>query len=101
MDNESLKLFAEKILAEKGVNELTLEPEVMEQMKNDLISRLEDRINAVALIAVPPDKLAEFEQLLDSNSLEKMQSFLALNVPNIQELIAQELLLFRETYLRS
>jgi hypothetical protein len=100
MDNEALKQFAEKLLQEKGTNDLDLDQAVLDQMKEDLISRLEDRVNAVTLTAIPSEKLEEFEQLIDKNSLEAAQKFVSDNVPNLNELIAQELLFFRDTYLK-
>ena len=50
---------------------------------------------------VPPEKLAEFEKLLDDGTDAEVQTFLAGAVPDFSEVIAKELLDFRATYLHS
>lgn len=97
--DDTIITFVNKLLEERGVSALGLEAEVLNQMREDLLSRVEDRINATILANLPADKLPELEGLLDQNSLEPVQDFCQKNVANLNELIAQELLMFRSTYL--
>jgi hypothetical protein len=93
-----LEKFAEKLIQERGVD--NLRDEVVDQMKFDLTSRLEDRVNALILNTLPKELLSEFEALLDSNAKdEKVQKFCAEHIKGLDELIAGELLNFRRTYL--
>ena len=51
-----------------------------------------------ALIMTTPERVAECGQVLDSGDTAAIQKFFAEAVPNGSELIAAELLAFRETY---
>ena len=48
---------------------------------------------------LPPEKLADFEKLLDSGSGEDIQGFVKESVPDIDEKVAAELLNFKNIYL--
>ena len=74
-----IKDFINKILEEKGV--LSMDKEVVDQMRSDLTDRLETRINASVLENIPKDKLEEFEALLDKDNDSDIQVFISKNVP--------------------
>ncbi|MCX6793095.1 MAG: DUF5663 domain-containing protein [Candidatus Falkowbacteria bacterium] len=95
--NKSLDDFIIELLKEKDLS--ILAPEVVEQLKSDLQTRLEDRINAAILGNIPEDKLDEFEQLLDAPDEDKMQEFLNSVVPDLEAVVALELFNFRKLYL--
>lgn len=98
MANEpSLQQFVDRLVEEKGFADET--PEVLAQIKEDLLSRVEDRINAVILENMPSHLMEEFEKKLDQESTEQVMAFCSENIPNINEVIAAELLNFRTTYL--
>ena len=92
----SLELFADQLLEEKGAD--SLDEEIKATMKADLVSRLEDKVNAIILAALPPERLEDFSNLLDNN-LEGMDEFLKNNIPGFEEVLAAGLLEFRNTYL--
>lgn len=100
IENEALEQFADKLLEEKGVKKMNLEEEVIFQMRDDLVSRLEDRINALIITSLPPQYAEEFEKMIDEEEIGKIQQFIAEHIPNLEELVTQELLFFRETYLK-
>ncbi len=89
--------FATKLIEEKGLD--NLDDEVREQIKSDLISRLEDRVNAAILAALPPEKLGDFEKILEQGNTDEIQSFCSKNVLDLDQLVASELMSFRQTYL--
>lgn len=94
-----LKMFVDRLVEEKKFPE-DLEKEVIDQIKSDLLGRVEDRVNALIISNLSEDKLGEFNDLLDKNiSDEEMQKFCAENIPNMAQLIATELIVFRQTYL--
>ena len=96
--NDTLEVFVDRLLDERDIGEI--DAEVMAEMKRDLLERVEDRINMCIVEHLPPEALAEFEQLLDSDaSDEKVQEFCGKKIANIDEVIASELLQFRQTYL--
>jgi hypothetical protein len=98
--NLDLKAFVDRLVEEKKFPE-SLEKEVIDQIKTDLLSKVEDRINALIISNLLPEKLEEFSKMLDDDSLkdEEMQKFCGENIPNLQQLIASELIVFRQTYL--
>jgi len=95
-DPTSLESFAARLTEEKGLN--GLDPEVRAQVEKDLVDRLEDRINAVLVAHLPPERVAECGQVLDTDDAAAIQKFFAEAVPNGSELIAAEMLAFRDTY---
>ena len=93
----SLSGFVEKLLEEKGMT--NLDPEVFEQVKKDLVDRVEDRINALVLRELPPEKLEDFEKVLDGGNDTEIEKFIEGNIEDREQKIAAELLAFRQTYL--
>lgn len=95
----SLEMFVSRLLEEKKLPE-DLEKEVIAQIKTDLLSKVEDRINAVIINNLSGEKLEEFNTMLDKDSSdEETQKFLSETIPNLDQLIATELVVFKQTYL--
>lgn len=101
MENQSLSIddFVNRLVNEKGFDEV--EDEVRDQIKTDLRDRVEDRINATILQNLPPEKLEEMDKLLENGGPQEIQSFCRENIENLDEVIAQALVDFRNTYLKS
>lgn len=91
--------FINKLIEEKQLG--NLEAEVREQLESGLSQRIERRINAVILENMPADKLEDFDRLLDVGDSEEIQKFCHENIFNLEELIAQALIDFREVYLKA
>ena len=98
-ENLDLKMFVDRLVEEKKFPE-DLEKEVIDQIKADLLSQVEDRINALIINNLSPEKLEEFNKMLDTELKdEEMQKFLSENIPDLSQLIASELIVFKQTYL--
>lgn len=97
MDIDNVQAFVNKLIEEKNITDV--EPEVLEQMKKDLLERVEKRVDAVVIEQLSPEQLAEFEKLLDGSDESTLKNFCQNAIPNLNELIAAELLNFRTTYL--
>lgn len=98
-DSINLEIFVDRLVEEKNLPK-DLEKEVIDQIKSDLLERAEDRVNAVIINNLPSDKLEEFNKILDENKPdEEVRKFCADNIPNLPELIATELISFKQTYL--
>jgi hypothetical protein len=97
INSPSLQQFVEGLVKEKGLT--NLEKEILDQVKKDLLSRLEDRINAVILANIPPENLEFFEKMLDRSDEKEIQSFCQRNIADMDNLVAAELASFRKTYL--
>lgn len=95
--DEILQTFAGKLLEEKQLQDV--DPEVVDQLKADLVNRLEDRLNMVILKNMPEEKISEFEVLLNNGSEVALQEFCQTNIPDLQNVLATELMAFRKTYL--
>ena len=97
--NLDLKNFVDRLVEEKKLPE-SLEKEVVEEIKKDLSTRVEERINAVIVNNLSEEKLGEFNDMLDKNANDKeMQDFCLKNIADLPQLIASELIVFRDTYL--
>jgi len=93
-----LQTFIDRLVSEKREYE-GLAPDVINQIKLDLLSRLEDRINAVIINNMPEDQMEEFADLTENGTDEEIQSFTDRAIPDLAQLIASELIVFKQTYL--
>jgi broad-specificity NMP kinase len=93
--------FIDQLVKEKGLD--YLEADVLEEVKVDLLERLENKINAMILKNLPADTLSEFEKLLDDekSDSQQMNEFLNKYIPSLTEKIAAELMQFRNVYLNA
>lgn len=96
---QTLEAFVNKLVDEKGLSSMA--DDVLVQMKSDLLSRVEDRVNAEMIEALPSDRAEAFEVLLnaDASSGDDVAAFLKENVSNFDEVLANALMGFRHTYL--
>ena len=94
----SLDKFVDELLAAQGINQL--EPEVRDQLVQDLTNRLNDRLEAAMVAELSEDKLPELEKILDkSATAEELQKFFAENIADLPAVLARELTAFRQSYL--
>ena len=89
--------FVDRLINDKGFEEK--DPEVIAQMKSELLERVENRINAMIISKMNPEKLDDFDKILDSGSEEEIQDFVRKEIPDIDENVAKELLDFKDIYL--
>ncbi len=94
---QNTSTFIDQLIEEKGYSHK--DPEIAAQMKADLESRLEDRINAMILVNMPEAGLAEFEKAIDSDDEDAINACVMKYIPDIDEKVASELLAFRSLYL--
>lgn len=98
-DQDSIELdrYVDKLLEEANLPDLA--PEIIAQMKADLLSRVEDRINAALISNMTPDQMKQFDALLETNNDSEVQQFLKDTIPDLETVIATALISFRSTYL--
>ncbi|MFA6386397.1 MAG: DUF5663 domain-containing protein [Candidatus Paceibacterota bacterium] len=94
---KNIEEFVDRLIKDKGFKEE--DPEVLAQMKSDLMDRVENRINAMILSHINSDKLEDFEKIIDGGNEEEIQNFVKKDVPDIDEKVAMELLTFKNIYL--
>lgn len=98
-ENLDLSMFVSRLVEEKKFP-TSLEKEVVDQIKADLLVRVEARMNAVLISNMSPENLEEFNKLLDNNATdEEVQKFCADAIPDLQQIIASELMVFKQKYL--
>ena len=51
-----------------------------DKVKSDLATRAEDRVNATIVEKLPPEKLADFEKLLDDGNETQLRNFCQENI---------------------
>lgn len=93
----TLEDFVEELVAQKDFGTVT--NEVMGQIKEDLLDRVDSHINVAILNALPSSKLAEFQTLLDKEDFEKIKGFVERHIPNLQEVLTAALQNFALIYL--
>ena len=92
-----LEQFVDQLIAEKGFD--TEDAEVKAQLREDLLERIENRMNALILSNLKPEDLDAFEKVLDIGSDESTQQFIQQHIPDFEEKAAAELLNFRSIYI--
>jgi hypothetical protein len=75
-----------------------VEPAIRVEMSKELEERLDDLITRALLDALPPAQLTEFERILGEPQADP-QAFLAANIPNMNEIVADVLIRFRSDYI--
>ena len=95
--NNIIDEFVIRLLEEKGI--ANLEPVVVDQMKLDLASQVEDYINVALIEQMSPETLKEFDKVLSKKKPEAIQDFLQKNIPDLDQVIGDALLRFRITYI--
>ena len=94
----NLNTFVESLIDEKGLS--YLDDNMLTEMKNDLLNRIEDRLNMIIIKNMPEANIAEFEKMMDDNkSDEELQKFCEEKIPDLGSLVAVDLAHFREVYL--
>lgn len=93
----ALDKFVDEMVKHKGFgNE---DPEVLEQIKSDILERLETHINAAIIGAMPNEYLVEFQKYVEKDDFEKMQSFCQKHIPALDSLVATTMENFAKSYL--
>lgn len=94
---DSLGLFVSRLVEEKGLS--NLDKGVLTQVKADLLDRVEDRINATIVEHLPEDQIEFFEKLVERGEKTEIHAFCERHIPGLDDMIAKELVAFRDTYL--
>lgn len=92
-----IETFTDKLIAEKGL--ASEDVEVQAQIRNDLMDRIENRINAAIMREIPEEKLEGFDKIIDNGSESEIQAYLRESIPEFDQKIALELASFRAFYL--
>lgn len=96
--NTTLEDYVDRLIEEKGFPDLT--EAVRAQIKSDLLTRLNDTINAKVIAALSDEDLVGFEKLIDGNApQEEVQKYIEAKIPDSTTFLAGVLLEFRKNYL--
>lgn len=97
MEETELKKFVRGVIQEKNL--VGVETEVIEQLISDLSERLENQINAALLQQLSDEDITEFEKILDSGDIDKIQNYFYNKNINVTEVTAQVMSRFKAAYL--
>jgi hypothetical protein len=98
-DSQAAIQFVDKIIEEKGLQ--GVDEEIRLQLRNDILRRLEDRINHLIVESLNPEQLAKFEHLIDTNQIDKLQEFLHNQGVNVHGVVARAMNDLRQSYLEA
>lgn len=98
---QSVDEFIEQILTEKGITDL--DPEIREELKNDMKNRLLDQIDRAAVMQLSEEKAAELAAKVDDPNFtnDDMTKFMQESGVNLAEVALDTMLRFRNLYLTS
>jgi DNA-directed RNA polymerase subunit F len=94
---EKLKGFALYLVKQKKFE--GLDQATFDMLVDDVYDRLEERVNAVILVNIPPEKVEELDNLLALGNKEELSDFTSKNVPDLEKVITEALVAFEKTYL--
>jgi hypothetical protein len=98
MDSQALNQYIDQLIQEKQFPDLT--DEIREEIKKDLLNRLNDFINARLIAALSDEDVLIFENMLKEGSPEEeVQQFFQEKIPDLTGLLTQTLLEFKGVYL--
>ena len=99
MEMQSVDEFIETILNDKGITDI--EPDVRNELKEDMKQRLIDQINKAAVMQLSEEKAAELANLVDDPNFtdEQMTEFMQKSGVNLPEVALDTMLKFRGFYL--
>jgi hypothetical protein len=98
-DSQAATQFVDRLIEEKGLQ--GLDAEIREQLRKDLLRRLEDRINRAVVDALNAQQVAQLEHIIDTNQVDKIQDFLYKQGVNVNGLIAKVMTEFHASYLEA
>jgi len=93
--------FIDDLIDQKFANHQTeITPEVREELKKDLIRRLDDFVMAKIIAAFSDEDVAAFETLLkEGKSREELQQFAEGHIPDFTNFVTDAFLEFQTVYL--
>lgn len=91
--------FIEQLLIDKGIT--GVEPEIYQELKDDMKKRLLDQIDRAAIMALSEEKANELAKLIDDPNFtnEKMTEFMQNAGLDLAGIAAETMLKFRNFYL--
>jgi len=95
-----MEQFITQLLQDQGIP-ADLDVEVRQQLVSELTSRAADFVNQRLIQNMSDEALPHFESLLDEDPVDaqRIQEFIATNVPDKEKIAANALLEFRILYL--
>ncbi|MBR5356018.1 MAG: hypothetical protein IK121_03755 [Lachnospiraceae bacterium] len=101
MEMQSVDEFIETLLEEKGITDVP--PDIKEELKEDMKTRLLDQINKAAVMQLSEEKAEELAAMVDDPDFtnEKMTEFMKNSGVNLVEVTLETMLQFRNFYLSS
>jgi len=97
-NNSNIQKFIDQLITDKGYPDLT--EEVREQMKQDLIVRLDQFFMARIIAAFSDEDVVSFEAILRENKGEaEIQKFVVEHIPDLNTFLTNALLEYRGVYL--
>lgn len=98
MDKQAIERFVEQLIKDKNFPDIS--PEVREELKKDLLIRVDDFIAAKVISTLSDENVDKFEEMLKTGKSEgEIQAFVAEYVPDFTNFLTQTLLEFRNVYM--
>jgi hypothetical protein len=97
MQHKELRNFVAQIVEQKQLT--GVEQDIKDKLIDDLSSMLEDQINRALIDSLNDEQFKEFEQLVDSNSTQRLSTFFTDHKLPVQHIVTQVMTKFRMTYL--
>lgn len=98
-NNPAAVQFVDQLLEQKGLE--GVEADVRQQLRDDLLERLESKINRAIIDSLSSEQLVKFEHLVDANRIDEIQPFLYNSGVNVQGIVARCMSELQASYLEA
>lgn len=97
-NNDEVNKYVDQLIDQRGFPDLT--PEVREELRKDLLARLDEFIMAKVVSSLTDEQVASFESMLkEGKTGEEVQAFISSNVPDFTNFLTNAMLEFKNVYL--
>lgn len=93
----NIEEFVDRLVHDKNFD--TKDPEVLAQIKADILVRIGNRIDAMIMSNIQPENMSEFKKVLETGDEETIIRYIREQIPDIDEKTAGVLLSFRTAYI--
>lgn len=96
-NGDSIDFFIDQLMEEKSFTEL--EKDIQNEIRKDLKEKAFDAVNSAIIRNIPQEKIDEFRRRMKTEDIDELKSFCQESIPNVEGVVTQALMDFRQSYL--
>lgn len=91
--------FVDTLLAQRGVLDMQLEAEVLDQMRSDLYNRVDSYLKDYLVTLLSDEQLHTLDRLIQEGQEEAVHAHIAASIPSLETVVSEALVSFQSQYL--